>query len=115
MPLKKLLVREHRNRVRARRFVSARDLHRIEICRDHPRRRRRLLHLRDQRQPLDRHVRPVPVPVQRLRKPAEILAQQRRRAQMFEPRQQLRDFVFFHGEDFLQAIGRHVEKVTSVE
>jgi hypothetical protein len=98
--LKKLLVREHADAVRARSLIRFRDCDRIKVLRDHSRTRARLFHLGD-------HAERGRAAIQRGGKPAEIIAQQCGLAEVIEPREQLRHFRALHFENLLEPRGNH--------
>ena len=105
VPLEKLLVREHRHAIRARRFIKPPDRDRVEILRDHSRTRRRLLHLRDQTEP----IRPV---IEPRREAAEILAGESRGAEQVRLGQNARDLLRFDVEDLFKTIRWHKKSRT---
>ncbi len=93
------LVGEDGNRVRPSRFVLCGDGYGVEVRCDHSRTRAGLLDLGDETQRL----RPA---IQRRRERPEVVPHERRRAQVFQARQNPGDFGALGVEDFLKSI-RH--------
>ena len=104
--LKKLLVGEHGNAVRAGGFVGFRDGDGVEVFRDDTGARARFFHLGDQRE-RERVAVLVASAIERFGKAPEVISRQRRRAKIVGFREDFRDLAFFHVEDFFQARRQH--------
>ena len=100
MALEKLFVRQHRDAIRAGRFVLPRDHHGIEVRCDHARARRCFFYFGDEPEMLGAAIEPP-------REAAKFVTIQCRGTQQFDLRKQARDFLRFDIEDFFEAIRRH--------